>query len=294
MYPEHQKYFDPKNDFAFKKVFGSEANKDILMAFLNDVLDHEHIGEIVEVELLPPVLNPEFAYDKESLVDLLCQDQNGVQYIIEMQVAHTEGFIKRAQYYASRAFSKQLLRGGGYEGLKEVIFLAITDFVLFPEKEAIKSDHLILDKQTHEHDLHSLYFTFIELPKFRKGIDELEGNTEKWYYYLKHAPETVQETYEKLVSTAPILARAYEELERYSWSKEDQGKYESALKHQRDQAGVNRRQRRLGKEEGLKEGLEKGRQTREQEIARQMLSEGLSVDLISKVTGLSAMEIKGL
>ncbi|XWN35710.1 MAG: Rpn family recombination-promoting nuclease/putative transposase [Roseivirga sp.] len=212
MYPEHQKYFDPKNAFAFKKVFGSEATKDILMTFLTDVLDHERIGAIVEVELLPPVLNPEVAFDKESLVNLFCRDQNGEQYIIEMQVAPTKAFIKRAQYYASRAFSKQLLRSEEYEGLKEVIFLRNTDLVLFPEQEAIKSAHILMDKQTHGPDLHSLYFTFIEQPKFTKGIDELASNTEKWYNYLKPAPETMGETYKKLVSGAPILARVYEEL----------------------------------------------------------------------------------
>lgn len=91
---------------------------------------------------------PEIAAKKQRILDVLCTDQNGVQYIIEMQVAKTTGFEKRAQYYAAKAYARQLLPGEEYDQLKEVIFIAITDYVVFPEKAAIKSDHLILDKQT--------------------------------------------------------------------------------------------------------------------------------------------------
>ena len=83
----------------------------------------------------------------------MCADEFGNQYIVEMQVAEGEGFIKRAQYYAAKAYISQLKVAGKYHTLKEIIFLAITNFIMFPEKKEFKSDHVILDKVTNEHNL---------------------------------------------------------------------------------------------------------------------------------------------
>ena len=86
------KFLDPKNDIAFKKVFGSEKNKDILIHFINDMLCLKGEEEIEEVEFLSPIQDPEIAYKKQSIVDVLCRDKAGVQIIVEMQVAPTKGF----------------------------------------------------------------------------------------------------------------------------------------------------------------------------------------------------------
>ena len=131
MSSEHSRFLDPKNDFAFKRIFGREENKDILIAFLNDMLDHHYIGQIVAVTFLLTIQDPDTVDQKESLLDVLCEDQLGRQYIVEMQIARTDHFLKRAQYYASKAYSRQLQRGHPYSDLKEVIFLAIVDFPLF-------------------------------------------------------------------------------------------------------------------------------------------------------------------
>ena len=101
------------------------------------------------------------------------------------QVAPTKGFEKRAQYYAAKAYSRQLSSGqeedGKYQNLKEVIFIAIADCIIFKDKTEYKSDHVILDKNSHEHDLQDFSFTFIELPKFKKtNISELNTILEKW------------------------------------------------------------------------------------------------------------------
>ncbi|WCR59056.1 MAG: hypothetical protein PG978_000470 [Wolbachia endosymbiont of Ctenocephalides felis wCfeF] len=79
-------------------------------------------------------MDPEIASDKQSIVDVLCRDENGVQVIVEMQVAKTKGFEKRAQYYAAKAYSRQANKGDQYEDLKEIIFIAIADCILFPDK----------------------------------------------------------------------------------------------------------------------------------------------------------------
>jgi predicted transposase/invertase (TIGR01784 family) len=104
------KFLDPKNDIAFKRVFGSENHKDILIHFINDILELKDNQQIESVEFLSPIQDPEIAYKKQSIIDVLCRDKNGVQIIVEMQVVPTKGFEKRAQYYAAKAYSRQLNR----------------------------------------------------------------------------------------------------------------------------------------------------------------------------------------
>lgn len=129
------KFLDPKNDFAFKKIFGTEKSKSILIHFLNDILGFPEGEKIKQVTFLKTVLDPEVAAKKQSIVDVLCVDEKGVQYIVEMQVARTDSFAKRAQYYAAKAYVNQMNNGDTYEKLKQIIFLAITDFVMFPRRQ---------------------------------------------------------------------------------------------------------------------------------------------------------------
>jgi predicted transposase/invertase (TIGR01784 family) len=149
------RYLNPKNDVAFKKIFGSEKHKNILIHFLNDVLHFEGENAIAEVEFLSPIKDPDIASKKMSIVDVLCKDSKGVRYIVEMQVAPMEGFEKRAQYYASKAYFRQVDKGtqeeeSRYANLKQVIFIAIMDHVLFEKKEDYASHHKLLDIKTHE------------------------------------------------------------------------------------------------------------------------------------------------
>ena len=299
MIPENSRFLDPKNDFAFKRIFGREENKDILLAFLNDVLENHHAGNIVDVEFLPTIQEAEAIAQKESLLDILCKDQDGTRYIVEMQVARTDHFLKRAQYYAAKAYGRQLRSGQEYETLKEVIFLAIVDFDLFSEKgDTIKSDHIILDRATLEHNLRDFRFIFIELPKFKKTIDELESNTDRWYYYLKHAQETIGEVYEKMIAQAPVMERAYKELDKAYWSEAEMNTYDGMMKKIMDAESKmiyqRKEGRREGREEGRKEGVKEGKTAKSLEIAQQMLAKGYPVAEIQTLTGLSAEEVQPL
>ena len=167
------KFLDPKNDYAFKQIFGTEKNQDILIHFINDIMCFKDAEQVVSVEFLKTSQDPEIAYQKQSVIDVLCKDETGRQFIIEMQVARMVGFEKRAQYYASKAYSRQLVSGDNYTELKEIIFIAITDFVMFKNKASGYSTHVILDNETHAHHLKDFSCTFLELPKFNKNIDEL-------------------------------------------------------------------------------------------------------------------------
>jgi predicted transposase/invertase (TIGR01784 family) len=295
------KYLNPRNDFAFKRIFGTEKNQDILIHFLNDMLGFNGEHAIQSVSFLKTAQDPEIAAKKQSLVDVLCKDEAGRQYIVEMQIARTAGFEKRAQYYAAKAYSRQLNQGEDYEQLKEIIFLAITDFVMFPDKKEYKSDHVTLDKKTHHQDLKDFHFTFLELPKFTKTIDELESVVEKWTYFFKHAEDTQEGEVEKIVGADPVIQRAYEALNRFSWSDIELNTYDEEEKRERDaQAILKQQQRDLDAQkagyiaEGRAEGKKEGEQLARQQLALAALAESLPLTTIQKITDLTEKEIKAL
>ena len=282
------KFLDPKNDFAFKKIFGTDKNKDILIQFLNDILGFAQGEQIRDVRFLKTVQDPDIASKKQSIVDVLCIDEKDVQYIVEMQIARVDGFEKRAQYYAAKAYTSQMNNAGEYSGLKEVIFLAITNFTMFPDKPGYKSDHIILDRDTYEHDLKDFSFTFLELPKFQKSIDELSNTVEKWMYFFKHAPHTNQEELEKITEGDTIILKAYGVLNQISWSEEELRTYEQEQKSERDAAAMLAASRKEGIAEGIQQGIQQGIE----QIVKTMHAKGVDIQTISSLTGLSKEELE--
>ena len=253
------KYLDPKNDLAFKKIFGQEKHKDIPISFLNAVFNLKGKNEIVDLEFLNITQPPEIQARKESIVDVLVKDQRGSKYIIEMQVAKIQGFEKRAQFYAAKTYCSHFNIGGEYIDLKKVIFLAITSYIVFPDKNDYKSDHVILDRKTLENDLKDFSFTFVELPKFEKTAEELETLEDKWYYFLKHAEES-NEIEQPLLENAKIKA-AYDVLERTRWSEKELQLYEAIAMAIADAKGAIK----AAALEGLEKGMKKGGKSRNEE-----------------------------
>jgi predicted transposase/invertase (TIGR01784 family) len=284
------KFLDPKNDFAFKRIFGTEKNQDILVHFLNDMLEFPEGEKIKCVSFLKPIQDPEIAYKKQSIVDVLCTDEKERKYIVEMQVARIAGFEKRAQYYAAKAYVGQLNQGEPYPNLKEIIFIAITDFVMFPDKKEYKSDHVILDKKSFDHDLKDFSFCFLELPKFNKTIDELNTHVEKWAYFFKHAVETSPEDLEKITASDIVISQAYKELNQFFWSQDELNVYEREKKSQMDAKAMFDAATQEGEAKGLAEGMEKGLIM----VAKKMLIQGFSIQNIMHLTDLSEEEIKSL
>ena len=303
------KFLDPKNDVAFRRIFGTEKNKDILIHFINDVLELKDGDKIKEITFLPTIAVPEIAAKKQSVVDVLCKDENGVQLIIEMQVSPQEGFEKRAQYYAAKAYSRQLNKGkeegARYIDLKAVVFIAITDNIIFKDKIFYKSDHIILDKESYTHDLKDFSFTFIELPKFKiTDINLLTNIIEKWCYFFKNANKTSEADLRKLIGSELVIERAYEELNQFNWTEEELLTYEQETKRIMDNQAAEDytiKQMKLqvieaeikGKAEGIEIGEARLREEKNM-IARAMLLDGDSVEKIARITGLSIEKINEL
>ena len=302
------KYLDPKNDLAFKKIFGEEKHKRIPIAFLNAVFHLSGPDEIQDLEFLNTVQPPEIQARKESIVDVLVRDQKGDKYVVEMQMSKIEGFEKRAQYYAAKTYCSHFNAGSPYWELKKVIFLAITSYIVFPDKQEYKSNHKILDDQTYENDLKDFYFAFVELPKFTKEIHELKTLEEKWYYFLKHAEESKHPD-QSLLSNEEIK-EAYEVLDKTYWEEWELQEYDRVAMSIADAQGALLAAKNEGLAEGIEkglaegrqEGLAEGRQEGRQEglvegrfsIALSLLQMGLPAEQILKATELTSDEMEDL
>ncbi len=292
------KYLNPQNDFAFKRIFGQEKNKEILISMLNAVLKNQLHHDIKDVIFLKTSQDPEIASQKQSIVDVLCKDEDGCQYIVEMKIARTEGFEKRALFYASKAYVDQAEVGEKYHNLKEVIFLAFTNHILFPKKEHYKSEHVILDKVTLAQDMKYMSFTFVELPKFGKQCPEDISKLsleEKFYHFLYKAPAMSDADLTKLTGRDVVIKKAFDELERFSWTEEELNTYDQVQKRERDNLSALLYAKKEGKKEGLAEGIEKGKQEglaegiekgKEEErkaMAAKMRKAGVAPALIDKI-----------
>ena len=282
------KFVNPKNDLAFKKIFGNENQKDILISFLNAVLDLTGRFEIQEIDLLNPYQMPHLVDLKESRLDVRATDKRGVTFIIEMQVEPKPFLRQRFSFYVAKAYSSQIEKAVDYPKLHKVIFIGIFDFNEF-HNEHYLSRHLTLNCETLEQELAEMEFNFIELPKFTKSEEELVTILDKWVYFLKHA-EDLEMTPQHAKQT-PVLKTAYEIADRFNWSRPELEAIE--YWEMREQAT-----RDAAFEKGEKQGLEKGRTEGQQqkafETARKMLADGLEPATVMKYTGLSPEELEAL
>ena len=294
------RFIDPKNDYAFKQIFGTEKNQDIVIHFLNDILGYKGKDQIISVTFLKTSQDPDIAVYKQSIVDVLCIDQNGTQVIIEMQVSKHAGFEKRAQFYAAKAYANQRLKPDEkhqdldvYAKLKGVIFLAIANFKMFPEDKKWLSKHKILDDISYVNHLKDFHFIFMELPKFNKKIDQLESLNEKWAYFFKHAEHSTLEEMDHLIGHDIIIKRAFQAIDQASWTEEQLREYEHLNKVRLDNLAVEQQKLKDAKAEGEARGKAEGIIEGKLAIAKKMLLKGTSIEDVMEITGLSKEEISG-
>jgi predicted transposase/invertase (TIGR01784 family) len=283
------RFFDPKNDFAFKKLFGTEENKDILIPFLNEMLSEHLDAPIIDVTFTKTIQDPEHPGHKTGIVDVICHDQKGHEYLVEMQTAHDRGYEKRAQFYASRAYQAQLKRGKDYNELKNVYFLAITDFPVFPH-DRVKSSHNTLDLEDYANYLTGLNYTFVELSKFHKKSNELVTAFDKWCYFFKNAESTMPEDVALVTVGVPVIERAYQATSVMSWNEDEVAMYDKAEKDERDYASILATAEWKGREKGREEGTFQTKC----DIAMALKVSAVPLELIMKATGLSEQEIERL
>ncbi|RUM56919.1 MAG: transposase [Nautilia sp.] len=281
------RFADPKNDLAFKKIFGDEKHKNILISFLNAVLDFKGDREIVDVKLVNPYQVPKIPELKETILDIKAKNKNGESFIVEMQKKDIGDFAKRSLYYTSKAYVSQLDKGNDYSKLKKVYFIGILNFNIFENKNYI-SRHLIINQETGNQDLKDFEFTFIELPKFNKELNELETILDKWIYFIKNAENL--EMIPKEFKSLKEFKEAFEIATQTAWNKEELEVYEYIALKEADEINALR----TAEKKGEKMGIDKGRKLEKIEIAKNLLNAGIDIETISKTTGLSIEEIHKL
>jgi predicted transposase/invertase (TIGR01784 family) len=272
-------FINPKTDFAFKKIFGSEQSKDILISFLNALLyDAQPIIE--DLEILNPYLAPRIRGVKDTYLDVKARITGDKTVIIEMQVLNVEGFEKRILYNAAKAYSIQLDSGEDYTLLNPVIALTITDFEMFPHLDKVISRFALKEKDyLVDYLIYDIELVFVELTKFRKELEELETLTDKWIYFLKSARslDGVPET----MGVVPEIRKAFEVANQANLNREELEDLEKREIWIHDQRNA------------IKKAVNQAVKQNKLEIAKGLL-DVLDEETISQTTGLSLEEVQEL
>lgn len=285
MSEQKEKYINPLTDFGFKKLFGTEPNKMLLIDFLNQILPDKKIKDLTYSSGEKQGLTE---LDRKAIFDLYCIGDKGERFIVEMQKAKQNYFKDRSVFYASFPIQEQGKKNQWDYQLDPVYSVGILDFIFDDHKEEKELLHIVeLKNQRCEVFYDKLKFVYLELPKFKKKEEELETQFDKWMYVFTHLSQ-LQGRPKKLQDR--VFAKLFEAAEIAKFTPKEREAYEESLKYYRDIKNVVDTSR----EEGLKEGMEKGMEKRNIEIAKELKKNSVPIEVIIQSTGLSKEEIEKL
>ncbi|MEB8752426.1 Rpn family recombination-promoting nuclease/putative transposase [Bacillus cereus] len=290
-------------DFAFKQLFGTRGNEQILMQFLNVTLASSLSSPIRTLKIEDPHLQREYENDKLSILDVLATLDDETQVSIEIQLNDQHDFLKRSLYYWSRLYASQMQKGGSYDALRKTITINILNFPVFPEYEAFHTTGKLWDMELQKLLLDDLELHVIEIPKLmaqwkEKQVNPWEDSFLRWLLLLS-ANEDTQFTHtleEIAMNRDLILKNAMQKWEKMSQDPEFRMSYEVRQKALIDEASKYKYAEKKGREEGLQEGMEKGREVGIQEgkiqLIQGMHKNGLDIEDIAKFTNMELSEIR--
>ncbi len=252
-------FADPKTDIIFKRIFGLEPRKHLLIQLLDSMLELEGDRRIEQLSFLSPEQVPDTAERKLSIVDVKCKDERGTEYVVEMQVVHAGAFEQRVVYNAAKAYSQDLPAGGRYQDLNDVVAVTICDFVLWPDSS--ESPAVPMLSRWHQQEQHGgalglsqIQYVFLELPKYQAGRHP-RSMLEKWAYFFRET-ETL-EVIPAGLDEEPFR-EAFEVARRASFTPFERDAYDRAKIAEQDARGSQDLAHEKGREEGRKEGREEG------------------------------------
>ncbi|MGI6231660.1 MAG: Rpn family recombination-promoting nuclease/putative transposase [Prevotella sp.] len=291
-----ERYINPLTDFGFKRIFGTPFNKDLLIDFLNALLEGER--EVSDVQYRNSENLGTNEKERRAIFDVYCQSKDGSRFIVEMQNVYQEFYKDRSIYYSTFPISEQNKRGDWNYQLQPVYTIGILNFT-FPEdkqgENGVYKEVKLMDVNNKTVFYDKLTYIYVELANFNKTEDELETTRDKWIYVLKNLqglferPAALQgRVFEKLFRTAEISKFNTEELREYEQSV---NAYRD-IKNGMDAAKAEGFKK--GKAEGRAKGLEEGSRNTALNHARRMKAKGFSDKDISDITGLSIEQIKNL
>ena len=277
-----EKYINPLTDFGFKKIFGTEPNKELLIDFLNQLLPKEKI-----IKDLTYTKNEHLGgskIDRKAIFDLYCESKSGEKFIVEMQKAKQNYFKDRSVYYSSFPIQEQAKRGNWNYKLTDVFTIGILDFIFEDHSKEAEFIHTVkLKDQNCNVFYDKLTYIYVELPKFKKEEQDLKNRFEKWLFVLKHLANFQNRP---KFSQDKIFKKLFESAEIANFTKKERELYEESLKYYRDIKNVVDTSR--------EEGREEGKEIRTIEIAKNMKANKVDHEIIMKTTGLSKKDIENL
>ena len=293
---KQERYVNPYTDFGFKKLFGTELNKDLLISLLNALFDRSHQqspGEpkqvVKDLSYLPTEKMASFG-QRRAVFDVYCEGENGEKFIVEMQQASQDFFKDRSVFYSAFPIIEQGRTGDWDFHLNNVYTVGILNFV-FPgdeyDKDCFHHEVKLMDVEDKHVFYDKLTYVYLEMPKFSKTEDELVSMYDKWLFVLKNLtrlmerPAALQER---------VFTRLFEQAEIARFTSDESRIYEESLKQYRDMHNVVNSAERRGREEGREEG----RKDAKYEDALKMKTKGYSISEIADITGLSLEDIEKL
>ncbi len=279
------KYVNPFTDFGFKKIFGEEASKPLLLDFLNALLPEK--DKLASLSFKNNEKIGQTEYDRKAVFDVYCENEKGEKIIIEMQKAKQNFFKERTVFYSTFPIQEQAEKDNWNFNLKAVYCIGILDFTFDDyETEPEKSEviHTIkLKNQNGKIFYDKLTFIYLEMPNFKKTETELTHRIEKWLYFIKHLGD-----FESIpnIFKDEIFSKAFEKAEIAKYNTEELHNYERSLKYYRDLKNVIDTSFEEGLIEGKIEGLV--------EVAKNAKRRGMNSKDIAELTGLSEEEIENL
>ena len=280
-----ERYINPFTDFGFKRLFGTEMNKELLISFLNSLF-HGY-EDIVDISYRNTEQLGSLVQDRKAVFDVYCENTKGEKFIVEMQKAEQNYFKDRSIFYATFPIREQAKRGEWDFQLKGVYTVGILNFI-FPDDEyapeCMHHEIKLMDVEDKHVFYDKLTFVYLEMPKFNKTEDELDGMMDKWLYMLRNLsrlmerPAALQER---------VFNRLFEQAEIARLSPTELRNYEESVKVYRDITNVVNTAEKKGIAKGIAEGIAKGKR----EVAVQMKLAGIPVGQIATFTGLTEEEI---
>ena len=286
------KYINLMVDWSFKRVFGTEVNKDILIEFLKVVFPQ---FAITDITYIPTEQLGIMEDDRKAIFDVLCKTEDGKTFLVEMQRGAQKHFFERALYYTSFPIMKQGKKAIAKEeegaepwdfSLDGVFFLGILDFE-YEHDERTEHRYQLLETKTLKQMTDKLEFVFVEVAKFNKREDELKTDLDKWLYLLKNMSTLLERP---AALRDRVFGRLFDVAEYARLDDGERKNYVEAMNTARDTYN----QIAYAHETGHQEGREEGREEKACEIAQKMITKGLDVDTIADLTGLTKEEVAKL
>lgn len=288
-----ERYLNPHTDFGFKRLFGSEFNKELLISFLNAMFHGEQ--NVKDVTYLNSKQLGDRIDERRAVFDVYCENDKGEKFIVEMQNIYQEFFKDRTIYYSTFPIREQARRGGDWDfHLNSVYTVGLLNFNFAEGLDDARRWHhevKLMEVDTKEVFYDKLTYVYVEIPKFNKKEDELETMYDKWMYVLKNLsslmnrPAALQER---------VFTRLFEQAEISKFNSDELRMYEDSVNAFRDIVNAIRSAEKKKFAEGRAKGLAEGRAEGLAEIVRAMLAKGMAKDLIAELTGMSVDDINRL